>query len=132
MAEPFATVQDVIARWRPLTSDEYLIAEVLLGDASLMVRAEFGDIDQRIASGALDPGAPLSVVCQMVRRSMQASSVPGGAKSLQESVGPMSFSVTYENAAGNLFLSAAERALLGGPNPVRAKSVQLAPGWMLR
>ena len=123
-AEPFATWQDVEARWRTLTPAEQMLADTLAGDASLILRGAFGDIDSRIASGSLDSGAAVAVVAQMVKRAMMAASIPDGAKSVQESVGPVSYSVSYENAAGNLFLTAVDRELLGGSLP-RARSVRM-------
>lgn len=114
MAEPFATVPDLEARWRPLTEAEKARAAVLLQDASAMLRAECPDLDQRITDGTLDPEIPKMIVCAMVRRAMYVSEDIGeGVSALQQTSGPFTRSVSWSNPNGNLYLSKAERKLLG-------------------
>jgi hypothetical protein len=45
-----ATVADVVARWRPLSTAEVNLATILVGDASRMIRRRWSDIDTRIAA----------------------------------------------------------------------------------
>lgn len=112
-----AVVSDVADRWRPLSTAETAVATVLLGDASALVRAAYPGVDADITSGALDSTVVAGVVAQMVKRAMLRAD---GVKS--EATGP--YSVTYDNAAGNLFLTAAERLLLGDAQTATAKSVR--------
>lgn len=108
----FATVDDLEARWRTLSSAEKSRAVVLLDDASAMIRASAAGIDERISDGDLDAGVPLLVVCAMVKRAMLAAEAPG-VKTTQETAGPFSQSFTYANPMGDLYLTAAEKKLLG-------------------
>jgi hypothetical protein len=59
---PLATVADLESRFRPLTSEEYVVAETLIGDSSDGLRLKFPTIDQRIDDGDL----PASVVAAVV------------------------------------------------------------------
>lgn len=111
-----ASLTDVVNRWRPLTAAEQTVAAALLGDASAIVRANFPGVDADVASGAVSAATAAGVVAGMVKRAMMHAD---GVKS--EGVGP--YSVSYDNALGSLFLTAADRVLIGGV-PVRAKSVR--------
>lgn len=121
--DPFATSDDVAARWRPLTSVEQEQADTLVGDASVLLRSRYGDIDARIASGDLDAGAALVVVAGMVRRAMVGAAAGDGVTQSSETVGPFSHSQSYANPMGNLFLTAADDLLIRGYRP-RAMSVR--------
>lgn len=65
MGEPFADVEDLRLR-RSLTAPEEPTAEELLAEASARLRQRVPSIDERLASGALDPVIPRGVVCRMV------------------------------------------------------------------
>lgn len=99
-----ATVDDVAARWRPLTSEEALIVATLLGDASDMVRVRFPSIDADILSGAVSAATAVRVVAGMVRRAMLNRETEGVTQG-SETVGPFSTSASYVNPSGNLYLS---------------------------
>lgn len=113
MADPFATVTDLEVRWRHLTPDEATQAVALLGDASVMIRVESPGIDARILAGDLDPDAPLQVVCRMVKRAMQGPEDLVGVTTMQDTAGPFSHSLSFANPAGDLYLSKADRKMLG-------------------
>lgn len=114
MGVPYATTADLVARWRPLTVSETGTATVLLGDASVKIRAEFPDVDERIAADpqTLDPDVPKMVVCAMVKRAMLAGTDEAVAASVQEAAGPFSRSTTFVNPTGDLYLTSAERRML--------------------
>lgn len=108
----FATVTDLEARWRALTGTERTQAETLLADASAFVAVEL----QRAGRSPTDPlVAPLlvGVVCAMVKRSMQASQTAAGVTQYTQSATPYSESFTYANPTGELFMTRAEKKLLG-------------------
>lgn len=65
MGEPFAHVEELRLR-RSLTGAEEPTAEELLAEASARLRQRVPSIDDRLASGALDPVIPRGVVCRMV------------------------------------------------------------------
>lgn len=112
--EPFATVQELEARWRPLSTAEQDRAEVLLEDASARLRATCADIDDRIADETLDPAVPRMIVCDMVKRAMVGGADAGaGVSSTQDTVGPFSRSLSYSNPMGDLYLTKQEKKLLG-------------------
>jgi hypothetical protein len=115
MAQPFATVDDVAARWRPLTSAEESVADVLLVDASLIIRARFPGIDAQVTSGAVDPDILAAVAAGMVKRAMIAPA--DGVSQESESTGPFSHSQSYANPLGNVFLTAADLILILGYQP---------------
>lgn len=115
MADPFATADDVAARWRPLNSDEQAIATTLAGDASLIIRARFPGIDSEVQSGQVDPAVLVTVVAGMVKRAMIAPS--DGVASQSDGMGPYSHSQTYANPLGNVFLTQADIVLILGYQP---------------
>lgn len=127
----YATTADLEARWRPLTPAEQTTAGVLLDDASSQIRTEIPGIDAKLdANDDLRRNAT-RVVCAMVRRAMDAPEDAGfGIATVQESTGPFSRSFNYANPTGDLYLTKAERRMLGGgrltagsidtlPQPVR-------------
>lgn len=82
----FATHADLVARWRPLSSDEINRATVLLGDASEELRVRAPGIDARITAyktdptdvTGLNPDIAKRIVCAMVKRVMLAGSSAKG------------------------------------------------------
>lgn len=124
MAEPFATVADLEARWRPLTPTETTTATALLDDASAMIRAEAPGIDQRVDDGQLDPAVPLMVVCRMVKRAMHTSG--DGVTQQQQTAGPFSQMLSFSNPQGDMYLTKADRRMLGIGRQ-RAFSIDLVP-----
>lgn len=137
--EPFATVDDLRDRWPSLPSDKEDTAQVLLGDASVMLRRECPDVDVRIESvpPLLDPSIPKMIVCWMVKRAMLTGDVGDGVSSHQQTAGPFSQSVSFSNPMGNLFLRSSERKMLGCGGQ-EAFTVDMtpprpdpAPGWLL-
>lgn len=111
----YAEAADLQARWRSLTTEETSRATVLLGDASVWLRAWFPDLDDRLAAGTLEADVPKMVVCAMVKRAMLDSDGLSSEQS-QQTAGP--FSVTaqraFSNPDGNLYVTARERDLLLG------------------
>lgn len=108
----FATVDQLEARWRPLSDAEKTRGGELLLDASQMILDE----DTR---GVLDDlTAPtqtlVSVACSMVIRAM-AAGIDAGPPVTQYSYGsgPVNESRTYANPTGDLYLTKSERRRLG-------------------
>jgi hypothetical protein len=115
MLEPFAHAQDVADRWRPLTSAEEPVAELLVRDASAVIRARFPGIDGQVASGQVSADVLEIVVANMVKRAMIAPA--DGISQASEAMGPFSHSQSYANPLGNVFLTAAETTLILGYQP---------------
>jgi hypothetical protein len=99
-----ASVEDVAIRWRPLTSEEMIIVETLLEDASDMVRVRFPNVDADILAGTVRAATAVRVVAGMVRRAMMNRDNEGITQGA-ETVGPFSVSHSYANPSGNLYLS---------------------------
>lgn len=113
MGAPFAAAQDLVDRWRPLDSAEEARATVLLGDAATRIRVACPDIDARVASQALDPDVPKIVSVEMVRRAMLSPVDQPAAGQVQQTAGPFSQSISYTNPTGDLYLTKAEKQILG-------------------
>lgn len=128
----FATVSDLEARWRPLSPDESNRAQALLDDAAAVIRAECADVDSRLVAvppailPELDPAVPLMVSCSMVKRAMLSGADVAGVTSTQQTAGPFSQSLSFANPSGDLYLTKAERRILGCGGQ-RAGSVPMGP-----
>lgn len=111
----FAEPSDLEARWRPLSASERARAEVLLSDASGIIEAELSEAG-RSADGADDALAASlrAVCCSMVRRVM-ANDVDGDYTQASVTAGSFSQQYTFANPAGDMYLTAQERRLLGIP-----------------
>lgn len=150
----YATVPDLVARWRDLTAEETNQASTALHDASVQLRRDVPDLAARIAAeqaarevviaaGADDPGADLAetatqVVCAMVRRAMDVDDGDAGVTAVQEAHGPFSRSRTFANPMGDLYTTKAERRRLGAGGQ-QAFAISTAPdprpdpyAWMLQ
>jgi len=117
MAEPFATLTDLQKHWPALPGEDEPEAEQKLVEASLVIRALYPDIDQRIASGALDKDIATYVVCRMVKRAMDTpEEVPENATQLSFAAGGFSQSMSLKNSDGSLYLGKSDKELLA-PKP---------------
>lgn len=107
----FAEVSDLEARWRELTTDDEARASVLLDDASAMLEAMVGVVDPAYS----DYMNRLKIVtCNMVIRAMSASEADTfGASNMSMTAGPYSQSFTYANPSGDMYVTKAEKVMLG-------------------
>lgn len=105
MADPFATADDVAARWRTLLPAEETIANTLCVDASDMIRTRWSDVDDRIAAGTLAATSVTRVVANMVKRAMIVGDNEG-LESRAETAGPFSHSDKFANPNANLYFTA--------------------------
>ena len=105
----FADVSDLEARWRELTDDEQARANVLLEDASAMLAAYVTVDDSDEQQAAL-----LKIVtCNMVQRRMVASDDAFDVTQQSVTAGPYTQSNTFSNPSGGMYISKAEKRLLG-------------------
>lgn len=117
MAAAYASVEDVQGLWRPLTEAEKARAEKLLPVVSDSLRQEARlagkDLDQMIEDGELYEGVLISVVVDVVARTLMTSTE--GEPLTQESQGALgySWSGTYLVPGGGLFIKQSELARLG-------------------
>ena len=121
--EAFATVEELEAGWRNLSSDEEETAEILLQRAtayltSLMRRAGIViDLADEIQATNLE-----TVTCNMVRRVMDAPS--GGASSITQGIGETNASVSFSNPDASLYLSKSDMLALGLAGKNKYRSIQ--------
>lgn len=108
----YATVADLEDRWRTLTSDEQSRAGVLLGDAAVRL-----DVlcPPSAPPTAAELAARMIVSCEMVKRAM---ATPGGVAgigvtSVQAGAGPFQETQQFANPTGDLYLTKADKSLLG-------------------
>lgn len=108
----YAEIADLEARWRTLTADEKDRAEVLLEDAAVRLDAQCPPSDppteQELAVREI-------VSCEMVKRAMISASGSDGAgvTSVQMGAGPYQQTTQYTNPTGDLYLTKADKRLLG-------------------
>lgn len=107
----YASAIDLELRWRPLTGPEKARASELLREASMEIDVVCkSPADGELSGEELDKRR--TVACRMVRRAL---STPDGPAVTQESQtrGPFSRQLTYANPTGDLYLTKADRRLLG-------------------
>lgn len=105
----YATVDELVERWRELSDSERRTTAVLLGDAAAILDAELERCGLS-SEGRTDKLRYVS--CQMVRRAM-ASSVEGDVTNVSRTAGSFSESYTLANPSGDMYLTSNERRLLG-------------------
>lgn len=106
----YATVSDIEARWRDLTTEEEARAAVLIDDASAIL-SQLVDVnpDEEEQAALLK-----TVCCNMVIRAMSASeSDLFGVSQASMTAGPYSQSMSYVNPSGDMYLTKLEKRLLG-------------------
>lgn len=119
MAAVYANVDDLKEHWSGLPDEDRADAGQKLLEASIEVRANFPDVDERLQRGVLDAEVPRLVVCRMVKRALDVAGgdeLPlAGMESVQFGAGPFQFGGKVSNPDGNVYLSAADRRLLRRP-----------------
>lgn len=108
----YATVADLESRWRTLSSDEKTRAAVLIDDAAVRLDAMCAPSEPITGQEA---AARKIVSCEMVKRAM---ATPGGIDNIgvtqfSETTGPFTDQRTFANPTGDLYLTKADKALLG-------------------
>lgn len=103
--DPYATIDQLESGWRELSEAERKTAETLLARASRMISATCPH------AGGADPGLLSDIACAVVKRAMAA----GGENITNRSMtgGPYSEQWTYANPQGDLYLTKAEKKMLG-------------------
>lgn len=112
----FATVDDVIALWRPLTTSERSRVEALLPIVSDALRVEAAnagkDLDEIVTDRAMANVAK-SVVVDVISRMVMADDSQAPMSQFSESALGYSFSGTYLNPGGGVFIKRSELKRLG-------------------
>lgn len=113
----FATLNQLIARWRPLTADEQSKCEVLLTDVSAQLRIEAqkvgADLDEMIADDSNLAVIACSVVCDVVKRYMNDNDDSPAMAQYTETALGYSVTGTPLVPGGGIFIKRAELSRLG-------------------
>lgn len=114
----FATLNDVIALWRPLTADETAKVEKLLPMVSNCLRFEAEkvgkDLDAMLEDNEYLEDVAMSVTVDVVKRYINDNSVDSQSMSqMSQAAGGYSVSSTFLVPGGGLFIKKSELARLG-------------------
>ncbi len=102
------SIEDIEARWRPLSSEERTLASALMSDAwEVILLRRDPTIETRLEAGTLSPGVVRYVVSAMVLRVLKN---PEGKR--QESLDDYSYTRDASLSSGSLHVSPDELALL--------------------
>lgn len=105
----YADVSDLEVRWRTLTTDEQERAEALLDDASAMLDA-YVTVDE---TDEKQMQLLKIVTCNMVERAMSTGGDIFGVTQQSMTAGPYAQTFSYANPTGDLYITKAEKRLLG-------------------
>lgn len=115
--ESFATVQDAVGLWRPMTADEQERAENLLPVISDTLRYEAEkvgkDLDKMIEAQVYLTNVVKSVTVDVLARTLMTSTDAEPMTQMAESAMGYSYSGTYLVPGGGLFIKKTELARLG-------------------
>lgn len=125
MGNVYASVSDITAIGRTLSTQQEQAAEVLLTLASAMLRLEAANsysasIDQMIADPVTGKDFALAVkmvVVQAVCRALDAAEESAAVQSSSESLGPYQYNYTYLNAGQMIYYKKSEMQQLGIARP---------------
>ncbi len=115
--QPFATMQDIIDLWRPMTPDETDRAEALLPVVSDSLREEADKVSKNLDDMATESttfaNVLKSVVVDIVTRTLLTSTSQEPMTQMSESALGYSFQGSYLVPGGGLFIKRTELARLG-------------------
>lgn len=117
MLADFATIADLEARWRTLSNDEETRATALLTDASSRIRVMAAQEGVELGTDDDSVSTLKSITCSMVIRAMlngtDGTLAPIGSSEASWTAGPFTSSATFANPTGDLYLTSAEKSLIG-------------------
>lgn len=127
METTFAEVEDVEAVWRPLSDAERVVAQGLINQASVKLRARVPGIDQRAAGSPLAAALAKIAVVNAVKRVLLN---PDAARQISQTAGPFSQNVTVDStlSAGSLYLADDDLRDLVGDSGLAIGTARLFPG----
>ena len=112
--EAFAETSDLESSWRALSDVETERAETLLLDASVKILTMCEQSGVTIdAENEVQAHNLMAVTCEMVKRAMLTPVDVAPTTSYSQSAGGYSESFAYANPNGDLYLTSAEKKLLG-------------------
>ncbi|NLY46795.1 MAG: hypothetical protein GX053_12540 [Tissierella sp.] len=113
----FATMQDIVDLWRPMTPDETIRATALLPVVSDSLRVESDkvgkDLDKMVNESETYANVVKSVVVDIVARTLMTSTNQEPMTQMSESALGYSFQGSFLVPGGGLFIKKSELARLG-------------------
>src|SRR5699024_865398 len=114
---PFATIDDLIELWRPISSDEQTRAESLLSVVSNRLRQEADNvgknIDEMIADSDVYKDVVKSVTVDIVARTLMTSTTQEPMTQYSQSALGYSVQGTFLTPGGGIFIKRDELKALG-------------------
>lgn len=112
--DAYASVEDLEARWKMLTTEEQTKATTLLGDASVhlqtLISRRYGE--EYEPSDLMKENLKI-VCCNIVMRSMNQKPAFNGVSQYSQTAGVYTESFTPINSTGDMRLTTEEKKLLG-------------------
>lgn len=113
----FATIDDIMKLWRPMTVEEQTRAAPLLEVVSASLRAEADkvgkDLDKMVSASKTFAEVARSVTVDVVARTLMTATDQEPMTQFTQTAGPYSASGTYLVPGGGLFIKRSELARLG-------------------
>lgn len=120
-----AAPQDVEARWRPLSTQEYENADTFLEDAWRLIKRRIPDVEARMADAATGTDFTADVVQVQAQAVLRVMKNPDGKRS--ESIDDYSWTRDRAVSAGLLYITDDEWTLLGFGGTSGAFSIDTMP-----
>lgn len=121
MANP-VTLEDVVARWRPLSIDETVNAQAHLADAWALATLKIPELDARVTAEEIDTSIVRMVICAAVLRVLKN---PDGKQ--REQLEDYSYEMAGGAASGTLYLTDEELLLLRPASPSPSGAFTIRP-----
>lgn len=110
---PYSTIQEFKAHWSAMPEDRTGEATQKLLEASIEVRANYPDINERLSAGTLHREVVRLVVNRMVKRAMDTPMEDfAGVQSATAQAGPLAQTLNFVNPEGDIYLSKKDHRLL--------------------
>lgn len=119
-------IDDVAARWRPLTDAEKIVIQSWLDDAWTQLEVYVPDLQSRLDAATVSTGLVVSVVAEAVIRKAQN---PEGRRQMSVAIDDATRSWTIDNtrSTGDLYFTSRELELLGGKGGRAARIFSVMP-----
>lgn len=128
--QPLATIADLQKGWRDLSDDEALAANTLLERASAQLYTLLNNHGIAVdVSNEIQAINLCTVTCNMVRRVLDISAA--NVSQISQTIGSTTASMSFSNPDGSLYLTKADREMLGLVGKNRYRSIQ-AETWIDR
>lgn len=112
--EPFATEDDLLVRCPDLDGMQGGRGAALLADAAAFIASRMKRAGVAIDADDEVQAANLKSVCvSMARRAASREGILAGTSQMTTTAGPYSETLAFSNPQGDLYMTSAERALLG-------------------